>query len=416
MRIWIVNYYTGTPVTMSNPRYIQFARHFMDAGYDVVTFNSSLSAQTQEEQTATGKMFLERSYGDYKFVHVNAPEYSGNGIARMKSIFSFAWSIKKHCKEFERPDVILHNIHTPFDYPVIWAAKNLGAKYIAEAWDAWPDVFAHLGLVSYSNPVLKLFYQIEKRIYQRADQVVFTIAGMIEHIRQKGWTTESGGKINLNKVHYINNGVDIEQFDKDKNAYPRPDTDLNETKMFKIIYLGSINRANHVHTLIEAAKILQNSGSYRFFIYGDGADREVLEKKVIDEGITNVIFKEKHIPLCEVAWVVSQADVNIMNYQKGFGYMGVSSGKMFLYLAAGKPIICNVNIAYDDVITDNDLGIARDIQSPDVFAQAIRSVAEQPRDSYDAMCKRVRATAERFDFKKLAAEEIKVVESALNNS
>lgn len=413
MRIWIVNYYTGTPETQSNPRYIQFARRFMDAGYEVVTFNSSLSAHTQEVQTSKGQLFLERSYGDYKFVHVNAPTYKGNGLARMKSIFSFAWSIKKHCNEFEKPDVILHNVHTPFDYPIVWAAKKMNAKYVAEAWDAWPDVFAHLGLVSRKNPVLKVFYQIEKQNYQKADQVVFTFLGGIQHIKDMGWSTETGGKINLQKVHYINNGIDIEQFDKDREAWSRTDEDLHDSETLKVVYLGSINRANHVHTLIEAAKLLQNLGYYRFFIYGDGADREELEKKVKDEGITNVVFKEKRIPLCECAWVVSQANVNIMNYQKGFGYMGVSSGKMFQYLAAGKPIVCNVNIAYDDVITDNNLGIARDIETPEGFAQAIRSVAEQPRASYDAMCERVRQTAERFDYKKLAAEEIKVIETAL---
>ena len=191
------------------------------------------------------------------------------------------------------------------------------------------------------------------------------------------------------------------------------DEDLHNPKTLKVVYLGSINRANHVHTLIEAAELLQNLGYYRFLIYGDGADREELEKKVKDEGITNVVFKEKRIPLCECAWVVSQATVNIMNYQKGFGYMGVSSGKMFQYLAAGKPIVCNVNIAYDDVITDNNLGIARDIETPEDFALAIRSVAELPRASYDAMCERVRQTAERFDYKKLAAEEIKVIETVL---
>ena len=102
-----------------------------------------------------------------------------------------------------------------------------------------------------------------------------------------------------------------------------------------------------------------------------------------------------------------------MNYQKGFGYLGVSSGKLFQYLAAGKPIVCNVDIAYDDVITDNNLGIAKDIETPEAFAKAIRDVAEQPRASYDAMCERVRTTAERFDYKKLAAEAIKVIEAAM---
>ncbi len=411
MRVWIVNYYTGSPETLSNPRYVQFARKFMDTGYDVVTFNSSLSAKTIEEQTTLGKLFLERSYGEYKFVHVNAPAYKGNGLSRMKSIWLFAWYIYRHAEEFEKPDVILHNIHTPFDYPIVWAASKVKAKYVAEAWDAWPDVFAHLGLVSYNNPILKFFYHIEKQIYQKADQVVFTIAGMIAHIKDKGWSTETGGKIDLQKVHYINNGVDLDQFDKDKEAYPRQDTDINDSTKLNIIYLGSINKANHVHTLIETAKILQSLDYYRFFIYGDGADREELEKKVADEGINNVIFKEKRIPLCEVAWVVSQATVNIMNYQKGFGYMGVSSGKMFQYLAAGKPIICNINIAYDDVITENHLGIAEDIETSKDFARAIREIAEQPRASYDAMCERVRKVAERFDYNKLAQQEIDVIKA-----
>lgn len=405
MRIWIVNYYTSPDC--SNPRYLQFAKHFMARGWDVATFYANWNGAD------TDPLFKRETVNGLDFVQVKAPHYVGNGVSRMKSIFSFAWSIKNHCKEFEKPDVILHNVHTPFDYPIVWAAKKLNAKYIAEAWDAWPDVFAHLGLVSRSNPVLKVFYQIEKRLYEKAGQVVFTILGMVNHIQDKHWTTNMGGRIDLGKVHYINNGIDLEQFDKDKEAYPRLDEDLHNPQILKVVYLGSINRANHVHTLIEAAKLLQNLGYYRFFIYGDGADRVELEKKVKDEGITNVVFKEKRIPLCECAWVVSQANVNIMNYQKGFGYMGVSSGKMFQYLAAGKPIVCNVNIAYDDVITDNNLGIARDIETPEDFAQAIRSVAEQPRASYDAMCERVRQTAERFDYKKLAAEEIKVIETAL---
>ena len=405
MRIWIVNYYTGPDCT--NPRYLEFAKHFMAKGWEVQTFYANYNGAETEP------LFTRETVNGLEFVRVKALHYVGNGVARMKSIFKFAWQIYKHCKEFERPDVILHNVHTPFDYPILWAAKKLGAKYIAEAWDAWPDVFAHLGLVSRKNPALKVFYWIEKKLYQKADQVVFTIAGMIQHIKDMGWSTETGGKIDLKKVHYINNGVDLEQFDKDREAWPRTDEDLHDPKTLKVVYLGSINRANHVHTLIEAAKLLQNLGYYRFFIYGDGADREELEKKVQDERITNVVFKEKRIPLCECAWVVSQANVNIMNYQKGFGYMGVSSGKMFQYLAAGKPIVCNVNIAYDDVITENNLGIARDIETPEDFVQAIRSVAEQPRASYDAMCERVRQTAKRFDYKKLAAEEIKVIETAL---
>lgn len=407
MRVWIVNYYTCP--NCSNPRYEQLAKYFVANGWDCVTFYANY------EGNSDGPLYERQEYNGYKYIHVTVPSYVGNGVARMNSIFKFAWIIYRHVNEFERPDVILHNVHTPFDYPVIRAAKKVGAKYIAEAWDAWPDVFAHLGLISRNNPILKFFYYLERLIYQKADQVVFTFAGGIQHIKRKRWDIEQGGKIDLKKVHYINNGVDLEQFDKDRDAYPRSDADINDSKTIKVVYMGSINRANHVHTLIDAAKLLQDMPMYRFFIYGDGADREELEQRVKDEGINNVVFKEKRIPLCEVAWVVSQADVNIMNYQKGFGYMGVSSGKMFQYLAAGRPIVCNVEIAYDDIITENHLGVAENIYDAKAFAQAIRSVAEQPRASYDAMCKRVRNVASRFDYKILASEEIKVIKAAVTN-
>ncbi len=411
MRVWIVNYYTSP--NCPNPRYIQFAHYFQQKGWEVSTFNASFQDDELDKEFLPDQLFLRKQYGELDFVHVKSPHYVGNGLKRMFSIWAFAWRLYRHCEEFEQPDVVLHNIHTPFDYPIVWVAKKIKAKYVAEAWDLWPDDFVNFGLVSRKNPALHFFYWIEKKLYYHADQLIFTFLGAFDYLKQKGWTKETGGKIDMSRVHYINNGVDLEAFDKEREAWPRKDEDLNDSDTLKIVYLGSINRANHVHTLIEAAKLLQDKDYYRFFIYGAGADREELEKKVKDEGIANVVFKEKRIPLCEVAWVVSQATVNVMNYEKGFGRFGVSSGKMFQYLAAGKPIVCNVNIAYDDVISDNNLGIARDIETPEAFAQAIRDVAEQPHASYDAMCERVRETARRFDYKVLAAEEIKVIESAV---
>lgn len=406
-RIWIVNYYTDSPEKTSNPRYLEFAKYFTKQGWKVQVFYANY------QNTPETPLFERDNYGDYEYIRVKSPNYVGSGLGRMKSIFSFAWIIKKHCKEFERPDVILHNVHAPFDAPIILAAKKMKCKYVSEVWDLWPDNFANFGMISRGNPAMKVFYRIERWIYEHADQMVFTLAGAETYLKDKKWTTDKGGHLDISRIHYINNGVNLEAFDKDREAWPRMDADLHDTKTLKVIYLGSVNKANHVHTLIEAAKLLQNIDHYRFFIYGDGADREILERKVKEEGIANVVFKEKRIPLCECAWVVSQANVNIMNYHKGFGYMGVSSGKMFQYLAAGKPIVCNVSIAFDDVITDNHLGIARDIETPEALAQAIRELAEQPRASYDAMCERVRKTAERFDYKKLAAEEMSVIEAAM---
>lgn len=256
---------------------------------------------------------------------------------------------------------------------------------------------------------MKVAYQIEKYYYYAADEIVFTFKGAFDYLKNKGWTTETGGKIDMDHVHYINNGIDLEQFDKDVMAHPRKDADLNDPDTYKIIYLGSINLSNNVKTLIEAAKQLQNIPKYRFIFYGDGAQREQLEQQVKQQEIKNVVFKEKWIPLAECAWIVSQATVNVMNYSKGFAYMGVSAGKLFQYLAAGKPIVCNVKISYDDIITDNNLGVARDLITAEEFVTEIRRIAEQSQELYDEMCKRVREVATHFDYKVLAKRELELL-------
>ena len=405
-RVWIVNYYTGSPASQLNPRYLELAKRFMAAGYEVITINSS-----QREGLAAGDFkghgpFLDRSYeGGYRFIHVKVPAYKGNGLARMYSIWRFACLLGKLTRRMPRPDVILHNIHPPFDYPVVRLARKYKVKYIAEAWDLWPEYFVTFGLVSRSNPLMKVAYAIEKKYYQAADDIVFTFLGAFDYLRRQGWMKDQGGPVDPVHLHYINNGIDLAAFDRNKTAWPRPDPDLNEEGIRRIIYLGSVNKANQVQRLVDAADLLQDDPSFRIFIYGDGAYREGLQKYVREKNIRNVVFKEKHIPLEECAWVVSQATVNVMCYEKGFGQWGVSSGKLFQYLAAGKPILCNVDIAYDNVIEEERLGVARDISSAMEMAQELRRLAGLPGPEYAAMCARVRKAAARFDYDVLAQRE-----------
>lgn len=402
MRIWIVNYYTHP--ACSNPRYLELAKHFMAAGHEVLTFYANYRSDESAPQ------FQQSTVNGLDFVEVKAPHFVGNGVKRMLSIWKFAAVLKKNARRFPKPDVVLHNIHPPFDYPVVGMAKKLGAKYIAEAWDLWPEDFVTFGLVGANNPAMKVAYAIEKRYYYKADDIIFTFLGVFDYLKRQGWMKEQGGKIDPAHLHYINNGIDLAEFDKNKVAFPRPDKDMNDPDLVKVVYLGAINKANNVQTLIDAAALLQDRPNYRFFIYGNGAYRKALMDYVKEQGIGNVVFKEERIPLAECAWVVSQATVNVMNYEKNFGKWGVSSGKMFQYLAAGKPIVCNIDIAYDNVIKDNRLGVSRNLETPEQFAEAIREVTEQPRTSYDAMCERVREVAGKFDYKVLSQRELEVLE------
>lgn len=412
-RIWIVNYYTSSPELASNPRYLEFAHHFQEAGYEVLTFNSSVKHGTYISLVPEGEPFLRKQYGEFDFVHIKSPHYEGNGIKRMWSILMFSLNLFRLRKKFPKPDLVLHNLHTPFDYPVLWVARSLKAKYIAEAWDLWPRAFANYGLISEKNIFMKVAYAIEKRLYTKADHIVFTMEGGIDYLRDHHWTTDSGGKIPPAKVTYINSGINLAQFDKDRRDYPRNDADMNNPNLYKIIYLGSVRLVNNVKEVIDAAALLKDNPKYRFFIYGDGVDRPMLEQYVKENHIDNVVFKEKRIPLCEVAWVVSQATVNLMNYEPKFGHYGASSGKMFQYMAAGRPICCNIELGYSEIKKHN-IGISEPLSTPEDYVAAIRKLAELPKEKYDAMCNRVRETAKLFDYNKLSTEELEVIENCLN--
>ena len=185
-RIWIVNYYTGRPGSISNTRYLEFDTNFLMAGHDVITFNSSRSAKVDFK----GK-FEEKWYGQYHYIHVNVPKNDGI-LRRVWSIFFFAMRIYFYRNHFPKPDVILHNVHTPFDYPVYWAAKRLKAKYIAEAWDMWPEDLVTFGFLKANSPIMKFAYKVERMLYDNADKVVFTFEGGPDYLKEKGWTTDSG--------------------------------------------------------------------------------------------------------------------------------------------------------------------------------------------------------------------------------
>lgn len=408
--IWIVNYYSTPPEFVSNERHLKFSHYLQQAGYKVTIFSSGFLRGKDTYLVDKASKFKLVDYGEHHFCHIRVRGYKGNGLARMFSIFQFAWRILRYRKRFEKPDIILHNMHAPFDYLISTCAKKLGARYIAEEWDLWPEYFVTFGLISARNPAMKWAYSRERKMFERASDIVFSFAGGLAYLREKGWTTEKGGRIDPQKVHYINNGVSLSDFDRNKDTYLLNDPDVENKDLFKIVYLGSIRLVNDIKQLIDAVALLQDKKDIKLLIYGNGEQRESLIKYCQENKINNVIFKETRIPLTYVPYVLSRSNLNMMNYGKGFGDHGVSSGKLFQSLAAGKPIICNCDILFDNVIKDNNLGVCGGLDTPQKYAEAILSIYNMPAPEYMSMCSRVRETAKRFDYPVLSKELIKVIE------
>lgn len=410
--VWIVNYYTDIPERVGNPRHYEFAKYLTDKGYQVRVFFADRKRVPEEGAVIAGEKFVEEKYEGIAYTRVAAMPYGESNVKRGISIWRFAWRVLKLRKCFERPDVILFNIHAPFDYPIVWCAKQLNVRLITEAWDLWPNSFVRFGLMTADNPVVKFFYYVERKMYEKSDRIVFSFEGGIDYLKEQGWLKGFGGKIEPEKISYINNGVNLEKFAKDRREHPTQDADLLRDDIVKVVYLGSVRLVNHVKDLIEAAEILKDNDRIKFIIIGDGQDRLMLEQYCEERHLGNVLFKQKWVPFCEVADIVSHASINVMNYQKNFGLYGVSSGKFFQYLAAGQPILCNVKLNYCE-ITRNQIGIAEDLNTPQKYADAILKLSRLSKKELEAMRERIRCVAQKFDYERLSAKLEEVMQELL---
>lgn len=411
-KIWIINFHTAPPEYALNQRYVKIIPQLQRAGYQVTVVSSSF-LRRHIKDLSEGRTYNFQSFHGIPYLLIKTKPYKGNGLGRMFAILLFSLRLFFIGKKYGIPDVIYHNLHVPFDVPVYFVAKRFKAKYIAEVWDLWPEFFPRTGLIRKNHPFMRIAYSIEHWIYAKAKAIIFTMEGGKDYIIEKKWDKANGGSINLNKVYYVNNGIDINQFEADKINFPNDDP-LFQNEKFKVVYVGSMHKANDVLQFIKAAEILKTYNDVHFILYGDGSERESLVAYCQRHQIDNVTFKEKHLPFHQLPAILCKSSLNVMNYQKDFGDYGVSAGKLFLYLAAGKPILSNVKVNYC-VIGKNNLGISENLNNPLEYADAILRIKNLNEQYYNEMCLRVKEVVKEFDYAKLSGQLIEVLNKVENN-
>lgn len=411
--IWILNHYASDMYFDHGGRHYNFAKFLRRAGYAPVIFGANSKHGKAERFFETDALWEEHVAEeiDTPFVFVRARTYTGNGKQRVLNMIDFYRNVKKAAKEYAaqhgKPDVIFaSSVHPLTMVAGIQLAKQFGVKCVCEVRDLWPEsIVVYSNRFTKDNPLIKLLYRGEKWIYKRADALVFTMEGAYDYITEQGWEKD----IPRSKVHYINNGVDLEQFDYNKEHFRVEDADLDEPDTFKVVYTGSIRKVNNLGLLLDAAKNVKDS-RVKFLIWGDGDERAALEQRVREEHIGNVVFKgkveKKYIPS-----IVSRANANLMHGTPGPLFrFGISPNKMFDYFAAGKPILMDFATNYNPV-EQYQAGIVLDAVSGETTAQTLQQMAAWPEAEYVRYCQSARCAAEDYDFKRLTDKLIAVIEN-----
>ena len=405
--IWIINYYSAPPEYSTHERHIKLAQHLEAHGYNAVIVSAGFLPKEKTNLIDGNVISSWKTYDGIKFLHFRTLRYSKSGLVRMISIFLF--SLMLGPKMFvHKPTAVLHNVHPPFDFMVTFYAKLFRIKYVAEAWDLWPENFIKFGLISERNILIPIARLVERYMYSKAESIVFTFAGGKKYLVDRGYTTKKFFSISTNNVYYVNNGIDLNAFRSNLNNEMTVDLDLDSNEHKKIIYVGALNMLNNIKELIQAGELLRNRDDILILIYGDGDYRAELIEYCTKNNLTNVRFKDKRVKFNKIPYILSKGHVNVLTYTKGFGDFGSSSGKLFLYLASGKPVCSNIRFNHC-LISENGLGIAKDMSNVQEFANSLEYLVDLNDNKRNAIAQRSFKVMEKYDTEVLSRQIVKIL-------
>ncbi|MCQ2496142.1 MAG: glycosyltransferase family 4 protein [Lachnospiraceae bacterium] len=423
MKIWLMNHYASDMFYNKAGRHYWFAKQLRDRGHEVTifcanTFLNKPDVVDTEKKKSIIKMAEEIST---PFVFVKTRPSVGNGVDRVRNMYGFYKNLLpvacNYAKNNYKPDVIVaSSVHPLTMLAGLKIAKKLNVPCICEIRDLWPEAIFAFGKAKEKSILGKFLVKKEHMIYKKADALIFTKEGDTDYLKERGWTTEQGGDIDLAKCHYINNGIDIKAYIDQIENMILPDDDL-VAGAFNVVYTGTIRPVNNVGNLLDTAKIIEKEGynDIKFLIFGDGMQRAELEKRLTTENIINVKFKgmveKKYIP-----YILSKSSVNMLNYaQNQYNWTrGNSSNKLFEYMASGKPIISTVKMGYS-VINKYKCGVELEEDTPECLAKEIIRFYKMDAETYEEYGVNSKKGAKDFDFSCLTDRLMTVINEVTGN-
>ena len=412
MRVWIINHYAIPPSMGGLVRHYYFSRYLRKMGHDVRIMTASEIHNTDINMIRDGSLYREEMMDGVPYTFLKTRDYSGNGLSRIYNMLEFPVRIqqvvKKLVKGGERPDVIYTSAPTIFAAgSALVAARRLKVPCVVEIRDIWPESIVEYKGMSRKNPIIAILYQLEKWLYRGADRLIFTMEGGKDYIREKGWERQ----VPLEKIRNLNNGVDLEEFDRNREEYQLEDADLLDEQTFKVVYTGSIRLVNNLGKVVEMAEYMKQHGEdkIRFLLYGDGTEREELIEQCRQKGLDNIRFpgkvEKKYIP-----FILSKSDLNL-NHVKQTGIMrfGCSLNKQFDYFASGKPVLSDLTVSYD-LIERYGAGVTLPTQDTEALCQEVLRFARMPKEEYEQYCKNARHAAEQYDYQELTQKLLEILQ------
>ncbi|MBQ9664102.1 MAG: glycosyltransferase family 4 protein [Oscillospiraceae bacterium] len=408
-KVWIMNHYAVNQLLNRGGRHYWIAEQLQRDGYEPVIFGCNAKQDADEDffPTADGPAPLwkvEHSPSGIPFVVIRSIHYKGNGVSRVANMALFSVNLIATAREYARitgaPDIVYaSSVHPLTVFAGEQIARHFGVPCIGEVRDLWPETLVAYGSVKRDSAFGRLLYAGEKLMYSRADAMVFTMEGAPDYIREHGWDTDQGGPINLDRVYNVNNGVDLEAFDRNVTDFPFPDPDLDDPDSFCVVYTGAVRRANNLGLMLDALEYLRDLRNLKILIWGRGYEIDALTKKAAERGLSDRFVFKPFVNKQYIPSILSKADVCLMHWERSsVNDYGYDYNKLFEYLASGKVVFSTIQSGHS-LLVSHDCGIETDGPTPKDFADGLRRIYNMSPEERADWGRRAREAAAFYDFR-----------------
>lgn len=392
MKVLYFHQHFTTPAIGGATRSYEFAKKLLDRGHRV-TIVCGETAKLNLPATSQKGVYRGNVDG-IDVMQINIPYSNSDGIAKRAWIFvKFAWKGIQIALREEYDLLFATSTPLTAGIPGIWMKwfSRKKRKFVFEVRDLWPELPKALGM---KNPFLLWGMSVlEKWSYRKADACIGLSPGICEGIRKRSQTDKP--------IEMIPNGCDLDIFQPGNrenlqlNGIAKTDT--------VAVFTGAHGIANGLDAVLDMAVELKrlNRNDIKIVFIGDGKVKPPIVERAKRERLDNCIFFDP-VPKTQLKDIVSSADIGLMVLKNvpAF-YYGTSPNKFFDYIASGLPVVNNYPGWLADMIQENHCGEVVPPDQPELFAQALIKLADNPE-----LCKQYGLNARQLAEKEFSRDDL----------
>ena len=362
MRLLWINHFAVPPGEGGGTRHFEMGRELVSRGWDVTIAASDVHTQTRAYTRRKGthdRRVLTEEIDGVRFQYLWAAPYRRNDWRRAWNWASFARELVRWAPGAVRPDVVIGSSPHLFAALAGWhLARRWEVPFVFEVRDLWPESMAAAG--GRKGLVYVGFDAIARWLYAKSDQIVCLARGTVDYLAQQR-------AVALERLAFVPNGVD-------PSAFPEPTR--RRGGAFTVVYAGAHGPANGLDLVLEAAAHLGSRSDIKISLVGDGPAKAGLRRTAESRGVRNVEFVDP-VPKSEMPAVLASADAGLMVLrQTPLFAFGVSPNKLFDYLGASLPVVCNVPGEVAMMVSEAGAGVQAEPGSGTSLAAAIEKLAD----------------------------------------